>query len=196
VGDMMTTAEKDRFEVLDGVVKKGQTAFVDVGLALAEIRDKRLFRAAGLSSFEAYCNEYRGITRRHADNLIQATKVRTAVLKTLPGDVSFKAAKAVADVPEEDQQDVVDEAVESAKSEGRSITAPDVKKAAANVQAKREPVGDPDDKQLDIKRKKTVKTLEAAMREFDDLQTMKACREYKEIIEQIKLLIKMAKEWK
>ena len=140
MGDMTTVAEKTRFEELDKIVKQGQKTFFSVGEALAEIRDKRLYRAVGLNSFESYCKEYRGITRRHADNLIQATKVRTADLRTLPSDVSFKAAKAVAAVPEEDRQEVVEEAVQSAKVEGRKVTASDVKKAAGKTQANKGPV--------------------------------------------------------
>ncbi len=76
-----------------------------------------------------------------------------------------------------------------------------------------EPAGDVDEDRLTTQRQKTVKTLEAAMRAFDDLQTMCAKREHggredtdnvdipeavKDIgvIKVCKGLLKIAKEWK
>ncbi len=59
-----------------------------------------------------------------------------------------------------------------------------------------EPVGDVDDKQLATQRAKTIKTGEALMRAFDDLQTMKAKSHHEATIDDCKALIKIAKEWK
>jgi hypothetical protein len=59
-----------------------------------------------------------------------------------------------------------------------------------------EPAGDADDDRMNTQRQKTVKTLEAAMRAFDDLQTMKARPEHGEAIEGCKGLIQTAQEWK
>jgi predicted transcriptional regulator of viral defense system len=53
-----------------------------------------------------------------------------------------------------------------------------------------------DDKQLATQRAKTIKTGEALMRAFDDLQTMKAKSHHEATIDDCKALIKIAKEWK
>jgi hypothetical protein len=59
-----------------------------------------------------------------------------------------------------------------------------------------EPAGGVDDKQLSIQRSKTVKTVEALLRAFDDLQEMVAKPEHDEAIEGCKRLLKLAKAWK
>jgi hypothetical protein len=58
-----------------------------------------------------------------------------------------------------------------------------------------EPAGDVDDDRLKTQRQKTVKTVEALMRAFDDLQTMKAHPRHDEAINNCKLLLKLAKGW-
>jgi len=59
-----------------------------------------------------------------------------------------------------------------------------------------EPSGDVDDDRLHTQRQKTVKTLEAAMREFDDLQMMKAKAEHTGVIGDLKRHIGIARAWK
>lgn len=59
-----------------------------------------------------------------------------------------------------------------------------------------EPAGDIDEDRLKIQRQKTVKTGEALMRAFDDLNTMRARSEYSGAIKTCKGLLKTAREWK
>lgn len=59
-----------------------------------------------------------------------------------------------------------------------------------------EPAGDADEERLQTQRQKTVKTVEALMRAFDDLQAMKAKREHAAAIESCKALLKVARGWK
>lgn len=59
-----------------------------------------------------------------------------------------------------------------------------------------EPAGDVDEDRLKTQRQKTVKTAEALMRAFDDLQCMKARAEHSGAIQACKQLLKTAKEWK
>jgi len=58
-----------------------------------------------------------------------------------------------------------------------------------------EPAGDVDDDRLNTQRQKTVKTAEALMRAFDDLQTMKARPEHAGAVTDCKGLLKIAKGW-
>ena len=59
-----------------------------------------------------------------------------------------------------------------------------------------EPAGDVDKDRLSTQRSKTVKTAEALMRAFDDLQVMKARECHTEAIEMCKWQVKTAKGWK
>ena len=59
-----------------------------------------------------------------------------------------------------------------------------------------EPAGDVDDDRLKTQRQKTVKTAEALMRAFDDLQCMKARPEHDKAIETCKGLLETARGWK
>lgn len=43
----MTIARQTRLEELEATIERGLTTFVEVGLALLEIRDSRLYRAEG-----------------------------------------------------------------------------------------------------------------------------------------------------
>ncbi len=59
-----------------------------------------------------------------------------------------------------------------------------------------EPAGDVDEDRINTQRQKTVKTAEALMRAFDDLQTMKAKPEHEEAIRLCKVLLGIAQNWK
>ena len=59
-----------------------------------------------------------------------------------------------------------------------------------------EPAGDVDDDRLKTQRSKTVKTVEALMRAFDDLQCMLAKPEHDKTIKTCKGLLEIARGWK
>lgn len=59
-----------------------------------------------------------------------------------------------------------------------------------------EPVGDPDEDRIGTQRSKTVKTVEALMRAFDDLHLLLPRSEHGDVITQCKSLLKTAKAWK
>jgi hypothetical protein len=56
------------------MLEKGLTPFIDVGQALAEIRDKGLYRTS-YRTFEAYCKERWGMSWQRAFQLVSAAKV-------------------------------------------------------------------------------------------------------------------------
>jgi len=53
---------------------RGLATFVEVGQALMKIRDARLYRETH-ETFESYCRERWGWSRRHANRTIQAAEV-------------------------------------------------------------------------------------------------------------------------
>lgn len=74
VGEVLTRSEAHRLAELEQAVEAGLAVFVQVGNALLEIRDSRLYRQS-FPTFEAYCRERWGMVQRHANRMIQAAEV-------------------------------------------------------------------------------------------------------------------------
>lgn len=60
-----------RLQELEGIVERGQKSFIDVGRALREIRDRRLYDSV-FGTFESYCRARFDMTPQRAGQLIQA----------------------------------------------------------------------------------------------------------------------------
>ena len=74
----LTDVETDRLDELEHVVARGLQTFVEVGQALGEIRDRRLYRATH-GTFDNYCRERWGFVASRARQLIAAAETVTAV---------------------------------------------------------------------------------------------------------------------
>lgn len=72
--DLITLDERSRLYQLEETIRQGLNTFVDVGNALLEIRDKRLYRQE-YSTFEEYCREQWNIKRQRAYELMGAADV-------------------------------------------------------------------------------------------------------------------------
>lgn len=70
----LTATETERLSALEMTIEQGLQTFVEVGNALMEIRDGRLYRAA-FGTFEEYCRERWQRERRWAYQLIEAAQV-------------------------------------------------------------------------------------------------------------------------
>ncbi len=66
--------EQVRLQKLESIVENGLQTFYEVGKALDEIREQKLYRESQ-KSFEAYCQDKWGIARRTADRFIGAARV-------------------------------------------------------------------------------------------------------------------------
>jgi hypothetical protein len=116
---VMRVREEARLEELEKTIAKGQKTFVDVGLALAEIRELRLYKRE-YSNFAEYCREKWGWTRQHAYRLIEAAPVaKCHQLVTSEG-----AARELAKVDPEDRAEVV----EAIAGKGKPVTAAAIKR--------------------------------------------------------------------
>jgi len=71
---MTTEIQLQSLEDYEDIIQRGLDTFIDVGNALLEIRDSRLYKAS-YSTFEDYCKERWGWERRHAYRLIDAAQV-------------------------------------------------------------------------------------------------------------------------
>jgi hypothetical protein len=77
----LTPAETTDLARLERRIEAGIAIFDSVGRALAEVRDRRLYRATH-RDFEAYCQERWSFTRQRAAQLIGAAAVATNVSTT------------------------------------------------------------------------------------------------------------------
>ena len=62
----LTKREVSRLSKLETTIQKGMQTFFEVGAALKEIRDNKLYRAE-FERFEDYCQERWGFTRQYAN---------------------------------------------------------------------------------------------------------------------------------
>lgn len=60
---------------LEAKIESGLKTFIEVGLCLLEIRDKRLYKEQGYSRFEDYCQGRWGFSRIRAHQLIEGAEV-------------------------------------------------------------------------------------------------------------------------
>ena len=85
---MMTLLRDDqRLAELEKTIARGKKTFVEVGLALAEIRDLRLYRRE-YSGFAEYCREKWGWSKPYCTQLITAA----VVVEALPADTKVAIA--------------------------------------------------------------------------------------------------------
>jgi len=117
---------KQDLETLEGVIKKNLAAFYEVGRALMEIRDRRLYKEVkGYKTFEEYCRVEWDFSKTHANRLIESTKtieVLTPIGVKAPTTES--QTRPLTQLEPEQQVEAWEEAVE---------TAPDGKVTAAHV---------------------------------------------------------------
>lgn len=116
------TQNPSRFERLKQVVRSGlQTAF-EVGTALLEIREDRLYQHE-FATFEAFCESEFKIVRSRAYQLIEAAQVKEALppglSKILDNDAQ---ARALAPVPIEQRAEVLEKVVERGTVTAKAIT--------------------------------------------------------------------------
>jgi hypothetical protein len=126
----LSTTEAKELERCEAVIERGLETFLEVGTALCEIRDRRLYRAAH-GTFEAYCRERWGMSRIHAHRMIEGSKVAESLLPTGNIPATERVARALTALPAAERQPVWDCAVESAK--GGKVTTTHVRRAVQKV---------------------------------------------------------------
>ncbi|HEY9852349.1 MAG TPA: hypothetical protein V6D28_22950 [Leptolyngbyaceae cyanobacterium] len=110
----LDAAEQARLTELETVIEQGLQTFYEVGKALDEIREKRLYRETH-KTFDAYCKEKWGIARQRAYRLIQAAQVRENLSPI--GDIlptKENQIRSLSNLPPALQLEIWQEAVESA----------------------------------------------------------------------------------
>lgn len=113
----LTKTEQQTLTAFEEVISQGLAAFVEVGNALAAIRDAKLYREVFLT-FEEYLETRWNISKSQAYRLITGAKVAENMSPI--GDVipqSESQVRPLAQLPEEEQPQAWAEAVEAAGGE-------------------------------------------------------------------------------
>lgn len=122
----LTTGEATQLAELETVIERGLKTFVEVGNALLEIRDKRLYRAE-YATFEAYCRQRWGLRQSRAYQLLDAAEVvgnlKSSTIVELPANEA--QVRPLAKLTPAEQRQAWEKAVE---------TAPNGKITAAHIE--------------------------------------------------------------
>lgn len=119
--NILTASESSALTEHEAVIERGIKTFYEVGMALADIRDRRLYRA-GHGTFEDYCQQRWQMSKTHANRMIQAAEVVDSVTPigvTAPATES--QARELGRVPEPARAEVWAETVE--RTDGKPTAA-------------------------------------------------------------------------
>lgn len=133
--NQLTAPERSDLRRLEAVIEKGKQTFIEVGSALKQIRDDRLYREKW-KTFEAYCEDKHEFQRAHAYRLIEASETVQAVRDLSPmGDkiTNERQARILSDVPIEQMQEVLDNVAERVAKTDELITAKLLKEVVEEV---------------------------------------------------------------
>jgi hypothetical protein len=130
MSEAITIQESARLVELETKIKRGLDTFVEVGEALLEIRDSRLYRIEH-ATFEDYCREKWGMNPRYANRVIGAALVSENLGPIGPKPTTESQARPLTKLPPEEQPAAWAKAVEMA--DGKQPTAKQVEEVVVEV---------------------------------------------------------------
>jgi len=125
----LTRSEESKLVELESTIEDGLDTFVEVGSALAAIRDSRLYRGE-FGTFEEYCDKRWKLARRQAYRLIDAAAVVGNVSHgTQTPPTSERQVRPLVALPPVEQPAAWQRANEIAEAEGAPLRARHVEQA-------------------------------------------------------------------
>ena len=111
-GESLTAMELSELTHAEAAIERGLASFVEVGEALARVRDGRLYRDRH-GTFEAYCRDRWGLPRTRAYDIISAAETASAVSEISDTPPANEAqAKALRGLPPEQAAETMRAAAE------------------------------------------------------------------------------------
>jgi hypothetical protein len=186
---MHIVLDRATLDELETVIEDGLQTFVDVGLALMEVRERKLYEQAGYVTFEMYCHGRWGFTKRHGNRLIAAASTAKALAESPEKDVGpigptpitesqARELAPLAKAEPEAARAVWREVVDASEGTGEPITAAKVRAAVqrqcfddgwdepAIERVVGEPLPEPDPRISDLT--VAIQLLEPLYRDYDD----------------------------
>ena len=87
----LTVEEADRLNTLEATIDRGMTTFLEVGRALIDIQDNKLYRATHLT-FEQYMLDRFSLNRNRGYQLIEATKVVNQIAEEIKAETTEESS--------------------------------------------------------------------------------------------------------
>lgn len=132
----LKATEKKTLVACENTIERGMKSFIEVGNALSDIRDARLYRESH-GTFESYCKDRWGFTRMRASQLITSAEAAENVKHVLQSDdapANERQAHELASLDEpEDQAAAWERANEIAEEREAPVTASIVSEAVAEI---------------------------------------------------------------
>lgn len=131
----VTEADKTRLENLEKVVENGRKKQREGYAALKEIRDSNLYKAAGYSSFESYCNEVWQIGRSRVYQLIDFVEMTARLSHNIDvSDLHEACVRPLIGMDDDSAAEVIEKARDIAVDEGKQgVTTSIMRRAAKEV---------------------------------------------------------------
>jgi hypothetical protein len=129
----LTKAEADELAILEDIITRGMDTFIEVGMALAEIRDRKLYKQTH-TTFEQYLADRWDMSRSRAHRLIEAAKI-SEVLPTGNKPTNEAQARELVDLTPDAALSVMQIARKEGK--GKTPTARAIRGARQRIHPKR-----------------------------------------------------------
>lgn len=131
ITEQLTAMERSALTHAEAEIENGLQSFIEVGEALAKVRDERLYRE-DFASFEAYCRERWGLSRSLAYDTIAAaeTVVQMSAIADVPTPVNVGQARELRGL---EPQQAVEVMVEATVTAPKPPTASDIREARERI---------------------------------------------------------------
>jgi hypothetical protein len=120
--ESLTAMERSALTHAEATIERGLSSFLEVGGALAQVRESRLYREDH-GTFEAYCSARWNITDRRARQMIDAAEIVTSLPTGTVVPVTESQAREIADLDPEVAAAVMAEAATAEKVTATGIRA-------------------------------------------------------------------------
>ncbi len=136
----LTSTEAKDLRKLESVIERGQKTFIEVGKALMEINQRKLYRDTH-STFPDYCREKWGFAKSRAYQLIESAKVVGNVHSCgqIEPPANEAQARPLAQLPVAQQANAWQDVVDECKERGEPVTAAAVADVVEKYKAQAEP---------------------------------------------------------
>lgn len=133
LGEILPTDEYNQLQDCERIIEEGYNTFLKVGLALAKVRDARLYRASH-DTFEAYCESRWAISRTRAYELIGSAGITEALsaMADIPAPTNERQARELHGLDPETAAEVMASAVD----ESGNLTAAAIREARQEIAPK------------------------------------------------------------
>jgi hypothetical protein len=130
--DILSVQQKERLHELEATIDKGIKTFVEVGKALAEIQDNKLYLEK-YTTFEAYSEARFGLKRATAYQYIAAAAVAENVAEVSEQKPTISQTRPLVGLEPEEQKKVWKSVVEESSATDKPITERQVKEKVSAI---------------------------------------------------------------